>query len=120
MSTILLATDGSPSAEHATEEAVDLAVAIGRPLRVVTVWNVAVPMGYGSGYATIGLPVELIAAERSHATSVAEAAGARAHAAGVDASLEVREGDPADEICAAARECGAGIIVVGAHGWRGI
>jgi nucleotide-binding universal stress UspA family protein len=43
MKPILLATDGSPSAEAATQEAIDLAQAFSAPLVVVSVVHPAVP-----------------------------------------------------------------------------
>lgn len=115
MKTILLATDGSPSAERATDEAIALAAATGWPLSVVTVWNMPIVTGYG--YAPYPLPRELADAEREHAQEVAAAAVARAADAGLDATFELRTGLPADEICAAAEESEAALIVIGAHGW---
>jgi len=118
MKTILLATDGSPSAELATHQAIELAGATGRPLRVVTVWNTPIPLGYG--YAAVPLPVELAKLEREHATEVAARAVATAAASGLKATSEVREGVAAEEICAAATECAATIVVLGAHGWGAV
>lgn len=115
MQTILLATDGSPAARAATGQAIELAQATGWPLRVVVAWRTPVVTGYGYG-PTMVYP-ELEAAERAEATEVAGAAARRAHEAGVTATTQVREGDAADEICAAAAEVGAGLIVVGSHGW---
>jgi nucleotide-binding universal stress UspA family protein len=115
MQTILLATDGSPSSENATDEAIDLATATGRTLRVVTVWNMPIVSGYG--YAPYPLPRELADAEREHAHDVAAAAVAKAADAGIDATFELRTGLPAEEICAAAEESAASLIVIGAHGW---
>lgn len=115
MKTILLATDGSPSAQHATDEAIELATATGWPLRVVTVWNRPIPTGYG--YAVYPLPADLAALEREHAHAIAVAAVARAAEAGVTGTFELREGLPAEEICAAAAETAATLIVIGAHGW---
>ena len=88
MKTILLATDGSPSAERATDEAIALAAATGWPLSVVTVWNMPIVTGYG--YAPYPLPRELADAEREHAQEVAAAAVARAADAGLDATFELR------------------------------
>jgi nucleotide-binding universal stress UspA family protein len=118
MKTILLATDGSPSAELATHEAIGLASATGWPLRVVTVWNMPIPTGYG--YAPMPLPRELAEAEKDHARDVATAAVAKAAEAGLDATFELRDGLPAEEICAAATETAATLIVIGAHGWGAV
>ena len=118
MNTILLATDGSPSAEAATTEAIELCDDTGRPLRVVVVWRIPVVAGYG--YAPVTAVPELADAEREHAQKVGDDALARAHAAGVAATLELRQGDAADEICVAAKNVGASLIVIGAHGWGAI
>ena len=115
MSTILLATDGSPSAEQATAIAIELASVAGRPLRVVSVWRT--PVTAAIGYGTVGLPTEIIEAERQYANDVAERAAELARRGGAQGTFQIREGDPADEICAAAEECAAGMIVIGAHGW---
>jgi nucleotide-binding universal stress UspA family protein len=53
MKPIMLATDGSPTAEKATETAIELSRALGAELVVVTVWEIP--------YTTVGLapaPVE--------------------------------------------------------------
>src|SRR5512140_2316544 len=82
MKTIVLATDGSPSALLATDEAFELAAATGWPLHVVTVWNIPISPGYG--YPAMPPPLEVIQAERKHATDVAEDTVARARDAGLD------------------------------------
>lgn len=115
MNTILLATDGSSSAKLATDEAIRLASATGWPLRVITVWNTPIPVGYG--FASMQLPPELRQLERTHARDVANAAVTRAAASDVDATFELREGMPGEEILAAAAESDAAMIVLGAHGW---
>jgi nucleotide-binding universal stress UspA family protein len=114
MRNILLATDGSPSAESATENAIELAKATGWPLRVVTAWTVPVS---AFGYAPFAVPPEIGDGEQKQAREALDAAVARIEAAGLEARGELREGNPVDEICAAAREHGAGLIVIGAHGW---
>jgi nucleotide-binding universal stress UspA family protein len=115
MKTILLATDGSPSAQLATDEAIELATATGWPLRVVTIWNMPIMTGYG--YTTYPLPADLAELEREHAHTIAAGAVKKAAEAGVTATFELREGLPQEEICAAAAETASTLIVIGAHGW---
>lgn len=115
MNTILLATDGSPSAHGATDEAIEIAVATGWPVRVLAVWRTPSVAGYG--YAPMTLLPELAEVEKDHAVDVARAVVERALEAGAEASFEVREGDAADEICEVAGELPAKLIVMGAHGW---
>lgn len=118
MRTILLATDGSPSAARATDEAIELALETGRQLHVVTAWHIPVTAGYG--YMAYSIPGEIIDAEREHAQSVLAAAIEKAEQAGVEATGELREGAAGDEICDAAATTGASTIVVGAHGWGSV
>jgi len=115
MDTILFATDGSPSAKAAAQEALELAKATGWGLRVITVWRTPVLNGYG--FAPVPYMPELADIEREHAEKVAEDAVDAARAAGVEATWEVRQGDASDAICAAADALAARAIVMGAHGW---
>ena len=114
MSTIVLATDGSPSAEKAATTAIELAKATGWPLHIVTGWQVPV---YEWGFAPVGYVPDLVDGLRQHAAAVAAVAERLASDAGVEVTSEVREGDPAREICATALERGADLVVVGSHGW---
>jgi nucleotide-binding universal stress UspA family protein len=115
MSTILFATDGSPSAKLAAKEALELAQATGWSLRVITVWRTPILTGYG--FAPVPYMPELADVEREHAEKVAREAVEAAGAAGIEATWELRQGDAPDEICAAANESSARVIVIGAHGW---
>lgn len=118
MNTLVLATDGSPSAENATEKAIELAQATGWPLKVVSVWQPPTLVGSYYGYAVPAeYAPELIDAERDRAAKAAAGAVEQAHAAGVDAQADVREGEPVGEICQAAADADAWLIVLGAHGW---
>jgi len=115
MDTILFATDGSPSAKAAADKALELAKATGWSLRVITVWRTPILTGYG--FAPAPYMPELTEIEREHAEKVAQEAVEAFDAAGVKATGELRQGDASDEICAAAVEAGARLIVIGAHGW---
>jgi nucleotide-binding universal stress UspA family protein len=114
MRTILLATDGSPSAQRATDIAIELAGSLDATLRVVSVWHVPV---YDYGYVPVQYTPELDEAQRDGATHAAEHAVKAATTAGVHATSEIRQGPAAEEICAAAEETAADLIVLGAHGW---
>ena len=114
MNTILLATDGSPSAARATEVAIEIAEAANAPLHVVTAWSIPVS---AFGYMPLVIVPEVADAEREKAASAAAQAVEQAAAMGVSVSSEVREGQAVEEICAAARELDASLAVVGAHGW---
>ncbi|HET8528185.1 MAG TPA: universal stress protein [Gaiellaceae bacterium] len=114
MQTILLATDGSPSAVRATETAIELASQLHARLHVVTVWSVPAS---AFGYAPVSIVPELAQAERAAAENVADRTAAQAEAAGIPVTVDVREGLAVDEICAAACTRDASFVVVGAHGW---
>ncbi len=114
MQPILFATDGSPSAQKALAEAIRLAKDAGSALEVLTVWQIPIVTAYGY---TPSVGPEVIEDEQRRARVVAEAAVKTAEEAGVAATSEIREGDASQEICAAAREHDARLVVIGAHGW---
>jgi nucleotide-binding universal stress UspA family protein len=117
VNTILLATDGSVSARAATTEAIELAKATGWPLHVLTVWSLPFVGGYGYAPGSY-LPVqELCEAEEEHAGEVVKKAVETATEAGITATSTIRKGYAPEEICAAAEELGATLIIMGAHGW---
>lgn len=114
MSTILMATDGSPSSEKAAAKAIELARTTGWRLHFVTVWSFPhAPFGYGP-MTVVPFLGDL---EEQHARDIARAAVQEARDAGLEATCEFRRGIPVEEICTAADEIGAELIVVGAHGW---
>jgi nucleotide-binding universal stress UspA family protein len=114
---ILLATDGSPSAEEAQKEAFELALRFDAPLVVVSVVHAALPaVGYSSyGYSNI--VVELTEAERHRVTALLTSVAETAEAAGVHCSTVAVDGFAVEEICRKASEYDAQLIVVGSHGW---
>lgn len=113
MRTVLLATDGSPSATKATGLAIELAAALDATLHIVSAWRAP---AYDYGYVPVSYTPELVRAERERAGAALAAAVDRADAAGVTTTTDLREGDARDEICAAAEETAADLIVIGAHG----
>jgi nucleotide-binding universal stress UspA family protein len=114
MARILLATDGSPSAEAATREAVELAGATGWPLTILTVWRIPVT---GFAYEPLVSVPEVAEAVQERARLALETAAATARAAGLEPDARLVEGLPAHDICEVARERDASVIVIGSHGW---
>lgn len=117
MKPVMLATDGSPTAEKATEMAIDLAQALGTELVIVTVWDIA--------YATVGLapmPLtgEVATAGQEEAQKVAAEAASRAEDAGVETRTVVLRGFPVEEICLAAERFSPRFLVMGSHGWGAV
>jgi nucleotide-binding universal stress UspA family protein len=112
MNTILLATDGSPSARQATAFAIQLARATGWALDVVTTWTLPATV---FGDVPEHTWQQLVAKERKRAKSLVNETIDAARARGVEARGTAVRGDPITEICAAAES--ASLLVVGAHGW---
>lgn len=116
MGVIVVATDGSPAAETALDEAIALARETHDSLAVVTVWQ-ALQGDYGLAHPPTAVLSELLDAERDHAEATLSEAAARAEAAGVHADTHLLTGDPAQTVCRFAEEHGARLIVVGTHGY---
>lgn len=117
MKSIMLATDGSPSAEEATQGAIELASALHVPLTVVSVAHAEFPLLGYYGYAYADVVSELRTMQREHVERVLASVRERAAAAGVAGETVALEGMPGEEICKAAKEREVRMIVVGAHGW---
>jgi nucleotide-binding universal stress UspA family protein len=114
---VMLATDGSPTAERAAETAIELAGLLGTELLITTVWNIP--------YTTVGLAAAPISADlaklsEEEARKLAAEAAARAEEAGVEARTLVLRGLPIEQICLAAEKYSPRFLVVGSHGWRAV
>ena len=114
MKPIMLATDGSPTAEKATETAIELARELGTGLIVVTIWEIP--------YTTVGMapaPVsgDLAQLSEEDARKVATGATARSEEAGVETQTVVLRGITVQEICEAAAKFDPRFLVIGSHGW---
>jgi len=114
---ILFATDGSPSAAEAQEQAFELAKRFDAPLVVVSVAHAAVPaVGYvGYGYANI--VGELREAEHHRVAALLASVAEAAEAEDVHCTTVAVDGFAVEEICLKASEYDAQLIVVGSHGW---
>ena len=115
MTSIVLATDGSPSAEEATRRAIELAGALHATLVAIAVEHVTVPTYGYYGYADA--VTELAKLEHQHIDDVLAQAKAAATEAGVSCEMVHASGAISEEICAAAAKYDARLVVVGAHGW---
>jgi nucleotide-binding universal stress UspA family protein len=119
MGVMVVATDGSPGADLAFEQALELASATGDSLAVVTVWQ-ALQGDYGLSFPPSAILSELLSAEREHAEATLESAARRARTAGVAVDTRLLTGDPADQICTFAAEVEARLIAVGSHGYGAV
>ena len=114
MKSVMLATDGSPTAEKATQTAIELAQLLEAELLVVTAWSIP--------YTTVGLapapPLEGLAQlGEDDARKIVAAAAAQAEDAGVEARTLVLRGFPVEELCLAAERFQPRFLVIGSHGW---
>ena len=117
-STILVGTDGSPTAERAVDTAATLARHLGAALHIVVGYRIGSPaMGAAAGAALVDTGAGG-AMRQEAAKEIAERA---AKASGSDLSITLHEvgGDPADAILDTAERVGADLVVVGSKGMRG-
>jgi nucleotide-binding universal stress UspA family protein len=109
MKTILLATDGSPSAAHALEFACEICRETDARLEVLTVRTLA-PHGDPDAPDGDHMDVEPVV------QGIADDAARAARQLGVDATAHTAYGKPAAMIAESARTLGADLVVVGSHG----
>jgi nucleotide-binding universal stress UspA family protein len=115
MKPIMLATDGSPSAEAATHEAIELAKQLGVPLLAVSVEHHSVPAYGYYGYAEV--VAEMRRLEHERVEQVLETVRHRAEEAGVECETLPMEGLPSRGLCEVAAKRNVRLIIIGAHGW---
>jgi nucleotide-binding universal stress UspA family protein len=116
MKPIMLATDGSPSAQAATVEAIGLARALDVPLVVASVTHETTPM-YGGYYGFPEITAELRKTRFGHVAEVLATVERQASDEGVPCTALSLEGPRGQVLCSAARDRGVRLLVVGAHGW---
>jgi len=117
MKPVLLATDGSPTAEKATETAIELAKVLDSELVVVTVWSIPYP---AVGFSPAPITADMARPLEEDARKIAFAAAARAEEAGVETRTSVLRGFPSEEICLAADTYDPRLVVIGSHGWGAV
>lgn len=115
MGVIVVATDGSESAAHALDEAIEIARETGDELAVITAWQ-ALQGDFGLVFPPTAPLEALLEAERLHAEATLDAARARVEEAGLRVRTRLAAGEPADVICAYADEVAARLIAMGTHG----
>jgi len=121
---VVLADDGSPHARAAESIMTACPLFAGLPVTVVSVvedalWNPVANASLIDPAVLDGYCLDPLA-ERRVKESDCAAAAQRLRDAGLDAEPEVRVGDPAHEIIAAARARQAGVIIVGTRGQTGL
>jgi nucleotide-binding universal stress UspA family protein len=114
MKPVMLATDGSPTAEKATETAIELAKLFDTELVIVTVWMIPYT---ATGFAPAPINGELAKLGEDEAEKLVLETAARAEEAGVETRTLALRGIPVEEICLAAESYEPRFLVIGSHGW---
>jgi nucleotide-binding universal stress UspA family protein len=96
MKPVMLATDGSPTAEEATAVAIDLALLLDTELVIVTVWDLPATSLGRMGFAPEPVTGELAKLGEQQARKIAVEAAARAEEAGVETRSHVLRGMPVE------------------------
>ena len=113
----LVALDGSPVAETIIPFILDIAGPLDLEVVLLRVLQPVPPVVVeGAAYAPVGDPV----AERIDAQEYLAPVAIELRNKGVRVTTEVRSGDPAQEIVAAARDAGADLIAMSTHGRGGL
>ena len=109
MRSILISTDGSPGADAAVADGLELASQTGAKVLFVNVRPTI---------SLLGAPYEQekLREQMAIAREAVDGATARAAGLGVEAEAEILEGDPADGILALARTRDVDLVVVGSRG----
>jgi nucleotide-binding universal stress UspA family protein len=114
---IVVATDFSEIANHALDEAVELAKRLGSTITLVHSFEIPV---YGFPDGVLVAPADVTADLQSSSQKELMRAVESRKDRGVRIQPVLRMGTPWEEINAVAKDTGAGMIVVGTHGRRGL
>ena len=120
MKPVMLATDGSPTAEKATTTAVELARQLGTELVIVSVWDIPYVGDGAMGFTNVPVNADFSKLGEEEAAKALADAAARADEAGVGARTVVLRGFPVEAICAAAEKFAPQFVVLGSHGWGAV
>ena len=115
---IVVGTDGSPTAERAVGQAAKLARACGAQVHVVSAYR---PAGatHVRGREDAAEVRAIQPGRDDQVNSILAHAAAVFRSEGVEAECHARRGDPADVLLTAAEDLGADLIVVGNRGMSG-
>ncbi|MEK6229532.1 MAG: universal stress protein [Actinomycetota bacterium] len=116
MRSIVVGTDGSPSAEAALSRAVEVAKGTGARVHVVTAYPDVRSSRETITSSARAEPIDL----REVAEGVLARAARKMEGEGVEVETHAREGEPAPVIIDLAQEQDADLIVVGARGLTGL
>lgn len=124
VTSILFATDGSATAEHAEHVLTDWPILAGRPVSVISVAEVGMPWSTGMSPGiydqVLESYTEAVDEARSQCEAIAGAAVDRIRRAGFEVDQVVREGPSAEEIVAAAQSREVDLVVIASRGHTGL
>lgn len=117
LSHILVPVDFSPTSDHALDAALDLAKKVGAKVTVVHAYEVPVfGLPDGAFIPSADVVTNIVDASRAALDRTVEAK----KGAGVPFETLLKAGAASDVVAETAREVGAGLIVMGTHGRRGL
>jgi nucleotide-binding universal stress UspA family protein len=114
---IVVGTDGSPTADQALGKAADLAATVGARLHVVSAYEPAAARV--GGRSTVPEARDWDLGPDFKVDAVLERAAGSVRREGLEIEAHARRGDPADGILDVAREVNADLIVLGSKGMHG-
>lgn len=123
---LILAEDGSDTAAAGADLVTNVPALRALPVQVVSVVDAPFPFTAANSdagpsmHAAIQAYYDSLPSLREATSRIANDRSAKLSAAGVEATAEMREGDAADELIAAAAASRADGIVIGSHGRTGV
>jgi nucleotide-binding universal stress UspA family protein len=118
-SSIVVGTDGSDTATEAVRQAIELALAVGARIELVSAYEPVSDARLREDSIRVPEDLQWIVNPREDVDSTLESAAREIRAAGVEVEVFARQGDPADAILDVAEERGSDLIVVGNKGMTG-
>jgi len=114
---ILVPVDFTETSDRALDYAVELAKKLGARVTVMHAYELPI-YGFPDGalVATVEVATRISQAAQEGLTAAVE----KRKAAGVEMRAILRDGPPAEEIAAVAKDIEAGLVVLGTHGRRGL
>ncbi len=123
---VVLADDGSDTADAGARLVGDWPIFKGIPVRVVSVVDAPFPYavtgddGASAAYAAVSAYYDSLPLLRDAHARIARERATKLVTAGVEATAETREGDAATAIAEAAADANADCVVIGSHGRTGL
>jgi nucleotide-binding universal stress UspA family protein len=116
---IVVGTDGSPTAREAVRQAIVLAGRLGSRVEIVSAYEPVPAARLREEAQQVPADLQWMVNPREDVDATLRAAAAEAREAGVEVETYARQGDPADAILDVAEERGADLVVVGNKGMTG-